>query len=421
VAEEADEHGPEAGGLGEAGEAAGPEPGEGDAIIGATLEGLRRAVEEVEVERSVAEELQRSLLPERLSQIPGLRLAARYLPASSQDEVGGDWYDVVPLREGQAGLAIGDVVGHGVGAAAHMAHLQSAVRAYSLEGLRPSLVLERTNGFAHTLRRRSLASLLYGVLDPDAATLRFASAGHPPPLIISPGNGLEFAEGAPGSPLGAVGFPAYEESVVPLEPGSVVVLYTDGLVERPDTPLDTGLGALREAAAGLDPDPQRLCDELPRAVLGGHSRDDVAVLAIKLEPLAGETLELYLPAEPESLAPVRRAIARWLRAARAGDAEIYETLVATGEACANAIAHAYPAGEASFEVLASRSEQQIQVQVRDHGRWRPPRGEERRRGLTLMEELMDELEIERTDTGTTVTLRRRLRGEAAEARDGATA
>jgi serine phosphatase RsbU (regulator of sigma subunit)/anti-sigma regulatory factor (Ser/Thr protein kinase) len=413
VAEEQD---PADGGGLEPGGGAGQEPGEGDAIIGATLEGLRRAVEEVEVERSIAEELQRSLLPERLAPIPGLKLAARYLPASSQDEVGGDWYDVIPLREGHAGLAIGDVVGHGVGAAAHMAHLQSAVRAYALEGLRPSLVLERTNGFAHTLRRRRLASLLYGILDPDAATLRFATAGHPPPLVIDSEGGLEFAEGAPGSPLGAVGFPAYDESVVALEPGSVVLLYTDGLVERPDTPLDVGLEALRGAAAKLDRDPQRLCEELPRAVLGGNSRDDVAVLAIKLEPLAGETLELYLPAEPESLAPVRRALARWLRAARAGDAEIYETLVATGEACANAIAHAYPAGEAGFEVLATRSERQIQIQVRDHGRWRPPRGEERRRGLTLMEELMDEVEIERGDSGTTVTLRRRLRGAGAEAR-----
>jgi anti-sigma regulatory factor (Ser/Thr protein kinase) len=156
-------------------------------------------------------------------------------------------------------------------------------------------------------------------------------------------------------------------------------------------------------------------------MLAGHSRDDVALLAIKVEPLAGERLELHLPAEPESLAPVRRALARWLRAAGAGDSEIYETLVATGEACANAIAHAYPAGEASFEVLARRAERQVQVQVRDRGRWRPPRGEMRRRGLTLMEELMDELDIERADTGTTVTLRRRLLGEAAQSRSRAPA
>jgi anti-sigma regulatory factor (Ser/Thr protein kinase) len=302
-----------------------------------------------------------------------------------------------------------------------MAHLQSAVRAYALEGLRPSLVLERTNGFAHTLRRRRLASLLYGVLDPDAGTLRCASAGHPPPLVIMPGGGLEFAEGKPGSPLGAVGFPAYEESIIPLEPGSLVLFYTDGLVERANVSLDEGLERLRIAAAELVPDPQRLCDELPRTMLGGHSRDDVALLAIKLEPLAGERLELHLAAEPESLAPVRRALARWLRAAGADDSEIYETLVATGEACANAIAHAYPAGEASFEVLARRAERQVQVQVRDHGRWRPPRGEMRRRGLTLMEELTEELDIERAETGTTVTLRRRLLGDGAKSRSGVSA
>ena len=162
-------------------------PSGGDAIIGAALEGLRRAAHEVEVERSVTATLQHSLLRERLPEIPGMSFSARYLPGSAEAEIGGDWYDVIPLRDGKAGAAIGDVVGRGIAAAARMAHLQSAVRAYALEGLRPSVVLERTDAFAQELERRGMATMLYAVLDPEAGTLRFASAGHPPPLILTPG------------------------------------------------------------------------------------------------------------------------------------------------------------------------------------------------------------------------------------------
>ena len=142
-------------------------PPEGDAIIGATLEGLRRAAEEVEHVAEVAETLQRSLLPERLPELPGLSIAARYVAGSADAQVGGDWYDVIALRDGHAGVAIGDVVGHGLDAAARMARLQNALRAYALEGLRPSLVLERMNGFAREVAGGPMATLLYGVVDPE--------------------------------------------------------------------------------------------------------------------------------------------------------------------------------------------------------------------------------------------------------------
>jgi anti-sigma regulatory factor (Ser/Thr protein kinase) len=385
------------------------EPAEGgDAIIGAALEGLRRAAHEVEVERSVTATLQHSLLRERLPDIPGMTFAARYLPGSAEADIGGDWYDVMPLRDGKAGLAIGDVVGRGIGAAARMAHLQSGVRAYALEGLRPSVVLERTDAFAQELEHRGMATLLYAVLDAEAGTLRYASAGHPPPLLLGPSGDVVFANGRSGSPLGTVTFPAYEESVVPLDPGSSVLLYTDGLVERPTVPLNDGLAALAEAASGLEAaDPDELCRTLPARVLEGRSADDMALLAIRLEPVS-ERVQLSLAAETRSLATLRRVLGRWLKRLGAGETETYETLVAVGEACANAIAHAYPAGEASFEVEAGCDGQMLEITVRDHGRWRAARGEERRRGLTLMEQLMERVEIERGDSGTTVVLRRSL-------------
>jgi serine phosphatase RsbU (regulator of sigma subunit)/anti-sigma regulatory factor (Ser/Thr protein kinase) len=396
--------------LGEAGEPPPSDPAQvegGDAIIGAALEGLRRAAHEVELERSVTATLQHSLLRERLPDIPGIEFSARYLPGSAEAEIGGDWYDAIPLRDGKAGVAIGDVVGRGVSAAARMAHLQGAVRAYALEGLRPSVVLERTDAFAQELERRGMATMLYGVLDPEAGTLRFASAGHPPPLILSPAGETSFAEGRSGSPLGTVTFPSYEESVLALEPGSTVLLYTDGLVERPTVPVSEGLEALAHAARQMN-DPSEICRRLPTLVLDGGSNDDIALLAIRVMPLPADRLELTLPAESRSLATLRRILGRWLKAAGAGETEIYETLVAVGEACANAIAHAYPAGDASFEIEASRLGGDLEVTVRDFGAWRPARGEERRRGLTLMEQLMDEVTIDRADTGTTVVLRRDL-------------
>ena len=178
----------------------------GDLIVGATLEGLRKAAEEVEHVAAVAETLQRSLLPERLPDLPGLEISARYLAGAADAQVGGDWYDVITLRDGQAGIAIGDVVGHGLDAAARMARLQNALRAYALEGLRPSLVLERMNGFAREVAGGPMATLLYGVVDADEGRLRLATAGHPPVLVIGPNGEAQFAEGPAGSPLGVVAF-----------------------------------------------------------------------------------------------------------------------------------------------------------------------------------------------------------------------
>jgi anti-sigma regulatory factor (Ser/Thr protein kinase) len=142
-------------------------------------------------------------------------------------------------------------------------------------------------------------------------------------------------------------------------------------------------------------------------------RDDVALLAVRLEPLAEDRIEITLPAEPESLAPMRRAIGPWLRAAGASETEVYESLVACGEACANAIAHAYPPGEASYIVEASRTDGGVQFTVRDFGSWRPPRSGSRGRGLSLIEKLVDQLEIDRGAAGTLVRMRRRLAARGA--------
>jgi serine phosphatase RsbU (regulator of sigma subunit)/anti-sigma regulatory factor (Ser/Thr protein kinase) len=392
-------------------------PPTGDAIIGATLEGLRRAAEEVEHVAAVAETLQRSLLPDRLPELPGLGVSARYVAGSTDAQVGGDWYDVIALRDGQAGIAIGDVVGHGLDAAARMARLQNALRAYALEGLRPSLVLERMNGFAREVSGGPMATLLYGVVDPEEGKLRLATAGHPPVLVIGPDGQAYFAEGPAGSPLGVVPFPSYEESTIPLVPGSTVLLYTDGLVERPEASLDEGLEWLRGFAAEVAAStPDELCGALLQARFRDMPpRDDVALLAVRLEPVQADRIELTLRAEPESLAQMRRALGRWLRAAGADDGETYESLVACGEACANAIAHAYPPGEASYVVEGRRHDGAVEIRVRDFGSWRAPRSGSQGRGIGLIEQLMDEVEIDRGPAGTIVRMRRVMGQQPAEA------
>lgn len=378
-----------------------------DELIGATMRGLRLAAEEVEHAAAMAEALQRSLLPERLPDFPGLEVAARYVAGSADAQVGGDWYDVISLRDGQAGIVIGDVVGHGLEAAATMARLQNALRAYALEGLRPSLVLERMNGFAREVVSGAMATVLYGVVEPDEGRLRMATAGHPPVLVIGPAGDAYFAEGPAGSPLGVVPFPTYEESAVSLLPGSTVLLYTDGLIERPGASLDGGLEWLQEFAAAADPRPERLCDALLGACFREVGpRDDVALLAVRLEPMPLDRIEITLPAEPESLARMRRAVGRWLRTTGAEDATVYEILVACGEACANAIAHAYPPGEASYVVTVARGNGGVEVRVRDFGSWREARAGSQGRGLGLIEELMDEVEIDKGEAGTTVCMRR---------------
>jgi anti-sigma regulatory factor (Ser/Thr protein kinase) len=392
--------------------AAGVEPPEGergsDALIGATVQGLRLAAAEVKHVATMAEALQRSLLPGRLPEIAGLASSARYVAGPTDAQVGGDWYDLIELRDGRAGIAIGDVVGSGLDAAAKMARLQNALRVYAVDGLRPSLALERMNDFAREAAGGPVATVLYGVVDPESGRMNLASAGHPPPLVIGPQGDAWFAEGSAGNPLGVTRFPVYEESTISLQPGATVVLYTDGLIERPGASLDEGLDWLRGFAAGISGGLDDLCSMLLRASSREASQaDDVALLAVRLESVEPERIELTLAAEPESLAYMRRVLGRWLRVAGADDAETYEILVACGEACANAVAHAYQAGEASsYVVEASRRDGTVELEVRDFGRWRAPHVGSQGRGLRLISQLVDAVEIDRATTGTVVRMRR---------------
>jgi PAS domain S-box-containing protein len=293
-----------------------------------------------EREHRIAETLQRSLLPERLPQLPGLSVAARYLPAASEAEVGGDWYDVLPTPSGGVGLVMGDVAGKGLAAASMVGRLRSALRAYALEGHAPARVVEQLNRLIWTEEEESqMATLLYVVVDPVSEELRWVNAGHPPPLLLFDGDAPQFLQGARSVPLGVLPFPEFEEASARIYQGATVVLYTDGLVERPGENLDSGLERLAGVVGAPPGDPQELCDLVLRELVpDGGAPDDVALLTLHTIPMA-DRFSLELPTQPEALASMRALLRRWLRGL-GSELEISEVLTACGEAATTHAAHA---------------------------------------------------------------------------------
>ena len=239
----------------------------------------------LELETRTSHTLQANLLPPAPPPVPGLAVAVRYLPASRGAEVGGDFYDVVPLPGGQVALAVGDVVGHDIRAAAVMGQLRSVYRALLADRPPPSAVIDRLQAGWSLLGLQLMATALFGVLDPGSGRLRLASAGHLAPLLVAGGT-AELLDVRPSRMLGAppAPGPAVEWAGV-LAPGATLLLYTDGLVESRDADLDRGLAALRDAAVRSDTaDPDELCDRLLAELASRVRADDVALLAISRSP-----------------------------------------------------------------------------------------------------------------------------------------
>jgi serine phosphatase RsbU (regulator of sigma subunit) len=237
-----------------------------------------------ERERGIARTLQDNLLPQEPPEVPGVKTWWRYL-AGGDGVVGGDWYEVVPLPGGRVGVAIGDVVGRGVGAAAMMGHLRIALRAYALEDESPAYVARRTARFVRTLERDQMSTCVYAVLDPATGELWSANAGHPPPVMLMSDGQARFLRWKPGLPFGVAEDSEYTEARERLAPGDTLLLYTDGLVEKRGESIDVGLERLRAAVEGAPADPAALCKRVLAALVAGtSSEDDVAVLAVRYEP-----------------------------------------------------------------------------------------------------------------------------------------
>jgi serine phosphatase RsbU (regulator of sigma subunit)/anti-sigma regulatory factor (Ser/Thr protein kinase) len=362
-----------------------------------------------EHERDTALELQRNLLPDGLPKIPGVETDHRY-SAGGDGAVGGDWFDVIPLTGGRLGMAIGDVVGRGLPAAKMMGHLRPALRAYALADDPPALVAEHMAEFVRTLDRDQMSTCIYAVLDPATGELRCANAGHPPPLVLAGDGHAAFLTGRPGLPLGVSTEHPYPEVRTTLAPGSTLLLYTDGLVEKRGEPLDVGLERFRQVVAGAPSTPlEKLCDHVLGALLHKARGDDVALLAVRVLPPDSGPLDFELAAVPGALAEIRRRLHAWLAHSGAADEEAYDIVLATCEAAANAVEHAYGPADAKFRVRSRSEAGEVTVEVRDRGAWRDQRDPRRGRGLAVMRELMDDVSVNSDDEGTNVRLRRRLR------------
>jgi PAS domain S-box-containing protein len=363
---------------------------------------------EYDRQHRIAETLQRALLPRELPAVDGFALAASYVPAEAGFKAGGDWYDVIPLQDGRFALVIGDVSGHGLKAASVMGQLRLAVRAYALEGHGPEHILVRADTLLRTVAPDELATMLYTEIDAGLGTMRVVTAGHPPPIIVNAGQ-ARYLELPPGPPIGVGGRRASEPVEAAIEPGTLVLMYTDGLVDRRDLPLDVGLGRLLAAVlAGTDRPLANLCRELVTVLVPDEATDDVAVLGLKMQHTS-DVFALHIPAEPEELSRVRRGLARWLSDTGAEPNEADELLLACSEACANAIRHAYGPGDGIVEIEARQDDGIVEVTVRDQGQWRRRRAAAGGLGLTLIEALADSVRVdgEHID-GTIVTMRRRV-------------
>jgi len=360
-----------------------------------------------EREHRIAETLQRGLLPDRLPEVPGMALAARYVPAGADMAVGGDWYDVVELPSGHIGLAIGDVAGHGPRAASTMGQLRMALRAYALEEPSPAEVVSRLDRLVSRLLMSEIVTLVYLVLDLDSGMVQFANAGHPPPLVVGLGGQASFLEEGLGSPLGCddPGLPA--EASFRLVPDSTLLLYTDGLVEKRGVSIDEGLERLATVATDGGQDLEAFCEQLLCSMVEGDTADDVALLAIRPVPLTGRPL-LRVPAEPRVLAPLRQTLRRWLRESDADPHVANDILLlACGEVCTNVIQHAYGAKEGPLEISLDVRDGTAEVTIRDQGCWRPSSGIHGGYGLPLVQELMESVELMGGPDGTVVRMRRR--------------
>ncbi|WP_405770298.1 SpoIIE family protein phosphatase [Streptomyces sp. NBC_00080] len=306
-------------------------------------------------EHTAAVTLQRSLLPHALAGGTALELASSYLPADPTDGVGGDWFDVIPLSGARVGLVVGDVVGHGIAAAATMGRLRTAVQTLADMEMPPDELLahlddlvlrlsgERTDDTGAQQGATAFlgATCLYAVYDPVTRRCRMARAGHPPPVVVAPDGRVSFPEPPAGPPLGLGGM-AFEATEIELAENSLIGLYTDGLVEGPDRDIEQGMSRLGEVLARSDADLATLCTSAVRQLVPVPQPDDIALLLARTHALgADHVVSWEVPADPAAVADVRARATRQVEAWGLGELAMTSELIVS-ELVTNAVLYATP-------------------------------------------------------------------------------
>ncbi|MFF2425050.1 SpoIIE family protein phosphatase [Streptomyces mirabilis] len=267
-----------------------------------------------DAEHTRSQELQRSLLPSGLPELPACTAAARYLPAGQGMDVGGDWYDIIPLSGGRVALVVGDVMGHGLPEAATMGRLRTAVHTLADLELPPDEIMSHLNDIVGGMAEESYATCLYALYDSTTQICSVARAGHPPPAVVHPDGSVYFPEVAPDPPLGAAE-PPFETFEMMVPDGSLLVLYTDGLVESATREIDDGMAELarllraaHEGPGEVAADLERLCDTVTAGLLPAeHSTaDDAALLIARLHALTDDDMASWLlPEDPRAAGQAR--------------------------------------------------------------------------------------------------------------------
>jgi len=335
-------------------------------------------------ERAIADELQHSLLPDVESHTAAVEVATFYRPGEAGTQVGGDWYDVIDLGGSRTAFVVGDVMGHGIRAAAVMGQIKAAVRAFTRLDLSPAEMVEHLDGIVRDLVPDGIVTCVYGVHDATEGTLSYANAGNLPPMVLSPdGEVTRLPVDAP--PLGAGAYGVTTKRIR-LPAGSVLALYTDGLVEQRGADLDERLDTLERV---LREQVGRPLTDVPRLLVGAmvhEAEDDVALAVMKVREPHIDVMELALSAELTEVARARHAVARQLRAWGVEGKAAVDLVLVTSELVTNALRH----GQKPYELRLHRSREDVVVAVRDASTLRPRRrrpGEvdERGRGLGIVE------------------------------------
>ncbi|MCR6033552.1 SpoIIE family protein phosphatase [Nocardioides sp. zg-579] len=366
--------------------------------------------------------LQDALLPGGVPIPRGVRVAARYLLADEGVVAGGDWFDAVTLEDGRLVLAVGDVVGHGVRASVAMGELRALFEERARLDGDIEAALELLDSRARRVPPARAATVCAAVLDPRTGELVYCTAGHPPPMVVNPAGETTFLPASGAGPL-ASGLP-FELAEHQLEEGDVLVMYSDGIVERPGRTVaqcTVDLSEVVREAVLAGPDLERIEERLPERIcresierLAGSTgvADDITVLAAELvEPMPD--LELSYPAMPDTPRVVRVELAEWLDELQVGPLDEVALQHAVGEVVTNACEHAYSAAtrrsEAVVEVTAHLDDEGVvEVTVRDTGSWRAPGAPGTRgRGLAMARGFTDEFELHHGEEGTTARLRLR--------------
>ncbi|MGW7005634.1 amino acid permease [Streptomyces sp. NPDC054933] len=369
-------------------------------------------------EHSAAIRLQRSLLPQSLPPQAAVELASRYVPADSGTGVGGDWFDVIPLSGTRVGLVVGDVIGHGLRAAATMGRLRTGVRVLARLDLAPDEVLSRLDDLVgQTAKERTAVdgagsarpqgdealgvTCLYAVYDPVSGRCSMARAGRSLPAVVTPHNGVaRYPELPPGPPLGIGGLP-YQSAELQLPPGSLIALFTDGLVQA-HRDLDVGLGLLAKALAQHQRPLEELCDRALATLLPGPVDDDAALLLARTRTLGEDQVAVWeLPAEPEMVGHARTAVARQLGDWGLDELAFTAELIVS-ELVTNAIRHA--TGPIHVRLIR---DQTLTCEVSDTGHTSPhlrhaANDDEGGRGLFIIAQVAHQWGTRYTPTGKTI-------------------